>query len=303
MTINKERWLGAVAVLAVAGLLLGWDYYAKRSGLPRPIKLATTPLGNLVGGDRDRAQRQPPAVNLTAPLTGGAPQTAKSTPVKEPVAEAPVQQQVSSTKTKVVIPSGKAIEGVGTLAAASQESRSPDTVTRKEPELQPTGIGMQRGAIVARGRQAPELRLALTSAGIEELVVSKRAMVEVESSDGHALYFLDRSDGPFRPISEMPVATMSNRYVAIIDLGLVSSWLVRLGQLPSNSYKFGLRFTKTFDETIVERQLASLIEHRIDFNQALARGTKVTTHGSVADGSEIVIDTVSVEELRQSPAE
>jgi hypothetical protein len=77
--------------------------------------------------------------------------------------------------------------------------------------------------------------------------------------------------------------------------------MVRLGQLPSNSYKFGLRFTKTFDETIVERQLASLIERRIDFNQALARGTKVTTHGRVADGSEIVIDTVSVEELR--PAE
>jgi hypothetical protein len=305
MTINKGRWVGIVAVLMVSGMLLGWDYFAKHSGSPRLVKLVTAPLGDLARGDRDRTRPPPSVVNVAPPpLTGGA-RMVENASAKNPAEETRAEQQIPNGKGSV--PSRKPGEAAVALAATAPDNKIPDTSVRTETEpssvVAPTGIGMQVGAIVAHGRQAPDLRLSLNSAAIEELVASKRAVVEVENGDNRALYFLDRPDGSFHPISEISVATMSNRYIAVTDAGLVSSWLVRLGQLPSNSYRFGLRFSKSFDETIVEQQFASLIKHGIDFDQALARGTKVTTHGSVADGLGIVINTVSVEQPSRVSAE
>jgi hypothetical protein len=306
MKIGRERLFGgmagAAAVVAVAVPLFVWDSYARRSGYPRAVRLATMPLGDLANGDRDRARRAPAVVNVTpSETTGGAPQAAKKTPVEHPAAETHAPRSQDGTPSPRL---DKPRETGVALAESGPNSAASNTAPRKEadPIATTAGIGMQAGAIVAHGRQAPELRLFLTSTEIVHLVASKRAVVTVENDD-RALYFLDRPDEPFRPMSDLPVSTISNRYVAVTDPGLVSSWLVRLGQLPSTNYKFGLRFAKSFDGTIIERQFASLVDRGIDFEQTLARGARITTYGSFAEGLEIVINNVSVEESPRDPAQ
>jgi hypothetical protein len=155
---------------------------------------------------------------------------------------------------------------------------------------------MQPGVAVANGRQAPALRLTITSNQVLKLVAAGKGVVVVQNEDHQEVFFFDRPDGVFRPIRELAVAYVSERYVPVVDLGLTSAWSVRLGLLPGHRFNFGLRFTRAFDETVLDRQFASIVAHGIDFDQALSAGKVVTTHGNVDAGLAVSIDRVSIKE-------
>lgn len=312
---RMRNWvIGATVVLVSLALLSAWQRHAARTGAPDMVALLTTPVGTLISGDRPPA-REPrtPAVKVTPPLTGGGADIDDSLAVGErPVVKGPAplpkaaDRTAEPRRTPVSPPDGIAITQPGIPADVSRGNARDETAIR-EPELRPTTgsarLGMQPGAVVANGRQAPALTLALAPSQIRDLVAAGKCVVVVENEQSREVFFLDRPDGAFRPINELAVASVSERYVPVSDPGLISAWSVRLGHLPEYQFTFGLRFTRGFDEAILERQFASLAARGIDFDQALVAHRVVTTHGKIGPGLAVAIERVSVEEPRRVSTE
>jgi hypothetical protein len=74
---------------------------------------------------------------------------------------------------------------------------------------------------------------------------------------------------------------MSDRYVRLTDEALTQPWLLGLGRLRTDGIVLGLRFSKSYDATLVETQLDSVAKARIDPDKALQSGTSMVTHGYV----------------------
>lgn len=308
-----RNWvIGVTVVLASLALLSAWQRHAARTGAPDMVALLTTPVGTLISGDRPPA-REPrlPAVKVTPPLTGGGVDTDGVTG-ERPVVKGPSPLPKAADRTPpqrrapvspldgVVIAQPDTSEDVSRV-----ETRDGTAIRQPEPQSTtgPARLGMQPGAVVANGRQAPALTLALTPSQIRDLVAAGKCVVVVENDENREVFFLDRPDGAFRPIKELAITAVSERYVSVADPGLTSAWSVRLGQLPGHRFTFGLRFTRAFDESILQQQFASLAARSIDFDQALASGRVVTTHANIGPGLAVAIDRVSVEEPRRLPIE
>lgn len=301
MSNALRRWSGrAIGVLFVATLLalvLAWQRHAQRVGVPDMVALLSTPVGTLLTGDRANPPQTKTARVTAQPLTGGEVPLDRNTRERPaPKAAAPKPKVVNSP----ILPRAVTITAPQPPDGPQQrEVHDMNGATMAEPpkplSTAPVPPAMQPGAAIAKGRQAPALTLAITPRQIADLVAAGKCVVVVEN-EGHEVFFLDRPDGAFRPIKELTATSVSERYLAVTDLGLTEAWSLRLGLPPGQRFAFGLRFTRAFDEAILQQQFASLAARGIDFDQALAAGRVITTHGNIGPGLVVAIDRVSVNE-------
>jgi len=292
---------GLTVVLLVAALLWAWEHHATKSGSPGILKVATTPVGNLLSGEQTPTPVLP-TVKVMRPMTGGgAIQTVKSA-TEEKTAEhgaATSQPPSSISSVSPSPPVDKTSDGSLVLVTNATDNKDAEHRPRAAPEAG----SMQPGAIVAKGRQAPALQLTLPSTEVRSLVASGKAYVIAENEQSGTVLVLDHPDKPFRPVREIHTDSMSNRYVAIADPGLIQAWQIRLGRLPTENFSFGLRFSQNYDATIAERQFESLAKRGIDFDQALAAGRTITTHGNIGADLVFAVSKVSFDDPHHSPLE
>lgn len=158
----------------------------------------------------------------------------------------------------------------------------------------PGPFAMQSGVVVANGRQAPVLAVALNAGEIKQLMAARRVVAFAENAQGEALGFLTAPAAQFQPITELGIDAVSDRYLTVDDPGLISRWSMMSRCLsPAVPTRFGLRFTARFDAEIASAQMASLKAQGIDFDRALAQGHAVVTHGHFDEALVFVVDRVT----------
>jgi hypothetical protein len=158
-------------------------------------------------------------------------------------------------------------------------------------------FGMQDGAVVTGGQQAPGLRIVLEPAQIDALLKAGKAVaIAFDESENEASY-LDSPGGEFRPIANLDSTRMSERYLPITDAGVIAAWSVRIGAPPDRRFTFGLRFTQTFNQDILTRQMNGLAGHQINFDQAVADHRRIETEGHFGQDLGFVVDQILVDPL------
>lgn len=301
--ISSTVGFGVILLILVAG----WagQKYATSNASRSLVKLATSPIGATLKIEQPLAREKealpqaneaPSKLTVVAPqVTGGAPLP----PVKD-AAPSPTWNAPTPGASEATAPVKAAEDGLSLAARHTKEEEARKApVAMKEPVPVPQAEAprsMQDGGVVAGGRQAPALKLVnLSSADIRRLVGKGRAYIVAESELNGAVLVLDSFERTFRSGRDIPESLMSTRYVRITDPALISALQIKLGQLPTEKFGFGMRFSRDLDATIAERQFASLAAHGIDFEQALALGRTIITRGRFGPDLTFEIQTVSVE--------